>query len=391
MEKAKGKAFFYEGSWYHRTKILKDDFSIAYSKKGGFATEKEAIESYEKMLREFEDKRLALSVKRSNNITLRDYLNYWFYQVKVPEILSSTRNVWEIVLTDTLMPHITDIKLSSCTTDYFDDLLEKAAMYSRSAGNKAREFLYNAMRSAVNDGYLKNNPIEGTKPYPRGKPKITILTKDELKKLMSQMLETNWMLETMLALFCGLRKGEIYGLKFSDFDLTEQSVTISRQVTQDYIFDDNGKRIALEAVEKPPKTENSYRTLRVPLVILGELKQRSEKVEQDKLKMGDKYHDHDYICCQKNGESCSISSFNQALTKACSRAGVRQISVHSLRHIYATILLEAGVSLAKVSALLGHSSVHTTFEYYCEVIDERETIKTYLNNTFTVENEVDDE
>ena len=74
-----------------------------------------------------------------------------------------------------------------------------------------------------------------------------------------------------------------------------------------------------------------------------------------------------------------------------SRAGVRQISVHSLRHIYATILLEAGVSLAKVSALLGHSSVHTTFEYYCEVIDERETIKTYLNNTFTVENEVDDE
>lgn len=298
------------------------------------------------------------------------------------------RDVYWTVLISTVN---TDIKLSSCTTDYFDDLLEKAAMYSRSAGNKAREFLYNAMRSAVNDGYLKNNLIEGTKPYPRGKPKITILTKDELKKLMSQMLETNWMLETMLALFCGLRKGEIYGLKFSDFDLTEQSVTISRQVTQDYIFDDNGKRIALEAVEKPPKTENSYRTLRVPLVILGELKLRREKVEQDKLKMGDKYHEHDYICCQKNGESCSISSFNQALTKACSRAGVRQISVHSLRHIYATILLEAGVSLAKVSALLGHSSVHTTFEYYCEVIDERETIKTYLNNTFTVENEVDDE
>lgn len=31
-----------------------------------------------------------------DDITLRDYLNYWFYQVKVPEILSSTRNVWEI-------------------------------------------------------------------------------------------------------------------------------------------------------------------------------------------------------------------------------------------------------------------------------------------------------
>ncbi len=132
-------------------------------------------------------------------------------------------------------------------------------------------------------------------------------------------------------------------------------------------------------------------TLRVPLVILGELKRRIARVEQNKLKMGNKYRDHDYVCCQKNGEACSTSAFNQALKKACTRAGVRQISVHSLRHIYATILLEAGVSLAKVSALLGHSSVHTTFEYYCEVIDERDTIKTYLNDTFTVEYEVDDD
>lgn len=146
MEKAKGKAFFYEGSWYHRTKILKDDFSIAYSKKGGFATEKEAIESYEKMLREFEDKRLALSVKRSNNITLRDYLNYWFYQVKVPEILSSTRNVWEIVLTDTLMPHITDIKLSSCTTDYDS--------YSYNLKNHIYPKLGNMKLTDINKGQL---------------------------------------------------------------------------------------------------------------------------------------------------------------------------------------------------------------------------------------------
>ncbi len=391
MAKEKNKAFFYEGSWYHRTKILKDDFSVAYSKKGGFSTEKEATESYERMLKEFESKRLALSVKNANSITLADYLKYWFYQVKVPEIASSTRMIWELVLNDTLIPHISDIKLSNCTTDYYDDLLEKAAAYSNSSGNKAREFLYNAMRSAVNDGYLKTNPIEETKPYPRGKPKITILSRQELKKLMPEMIQTSWILETMLALFCGLRKGEIYGLKFSDFDMVERCVSISRQVTQGYIFDETGKRVALEAVEKSPKTDNSYRTLRVPLIIIGELRRRQERVEENKKKLGSEYHDHDYICCQKNGDPCSMSSFNQALKKACERAGVRKITVHSLRHMYATILLENGVSLAKVSALLGHSSVHTTFEYYCEVIDERETIKTYLNDTFAVEGEMEDD
>lgn len=42
--------------------------------------------------------------------------------------------------------------------------------------------------------------------------------------------------------------------------------------------------------------------------------------------------------------------------------------------MFATILIEQGVSLAKISGLLGHSSVNTTFEYYCDVMDENEKI-----------------
>ena len=38
--------------------------------------------------------------------------------------------------------------------------------------------------------------------------------------------------------------------------------------------------------------------------------------------------------------------------------------------MYATILMEQGVQLPKISALLGHESVNTTFEYYCEIMDE---------------------
>lgn len=48
----------------------------------------------------------------------------------------------------------------------------------------------------------------------------------------------------------------------------------------------------------------------------------------------------------------------------------------------ATILIEMNVPLVKISALLGHSSVHTTFEYYCEVMDENENILAFMNNAF---------
>ena len=55
---------------------------------------------------------------------------------------------------------------------------------------------------------------------------------------------------------------------------------------------------------------------------------------------------------------------------------------HSLRHMYASILLEQGVPLVKISALLGHSSIHTTFEFYCETMNDEDSIRDFMNMKF---------
>ncbi len=84
----------------------------------------------------------------------------------------------------------------------------------------------------------------------------------------------------------------------------------------------------------------------------------------------------------ENGKPHSVTALNNALTKLCSRNSLPHVTVHGLRHMYATILIEMKVPLVKISALLGHSSVHTTFEYYCEVMDENENILAFMNNAF---------
>ena len=72
-------------------------------------------------------------------------------------------------------------------------------------------------------------------------------------------------------------------------------------------------------------------------------------------------------------------------SKLCKKASLPSITVHGLRHMYATILIENGASLSKISALLGHSSINTTFEYYCDISDESNNIKAFMDNTFVPE------
>ena len=53
--------------------------------------------------------------------------------------------------------------------------------------------------------------------------------------------------------------------------------------------------------------------------------------------------------------------------------------------MYATILIEKGVSLAKISALLGHSSINTTFEFYIEIMEDDHRIVEFLNEQFEMD------
>lgn len=115
---------------------------------------------------------------------------------------------------------------------------------------------------------------------------------------------------------------------------------------------------------------------------MDEVMKRKRQNDLRKEQLGDQYIDKDYLSCTENGLSHSMSSLNIALSKLCNRNGLPHLTVHSLRHMYATILAEQGVPLAKISALLGHSSIHTTFEYYCEVMDEQERILSFMNDLF---------
>lgn len=386
----KKEVAFYEGNaWVHRVKLLQPDGSVKYSKRGGFQSEEEAEASYYKYEKEFKkaSRDYQMSAKPNPDVDLRDYLLYWFEDVFSQRIENTTRMVCAYVLYDLILPNMQqNIKLRYANEEYFDSLLAVVSKACESAGNKSREFLNMAMKEAVIQEYIRVNPIPATKPYPRRKPTIIILNKENVKKLLKAAYDSGWYLEILLGLFCGLRKGEISGLKFGDFDAENKTIYIQRQITSNPVIPKGESKIqSYEVIEKPPKTDNSYRLLRIPEAVAKEIEKRRALVDANKLQYGEQYFDHDYISCQENGLPHSTAAMNSALTKLCSRNGLPHITVHGLRHMYATILVEQKVPLIKISALLGHASVNTTFEYYCEVMDENERILAFMNHTFIPE------
>lgn len=386
MEK-KSVAFFERGSWYHRTKTLKEDGTVKYGKKGGFESEQDAVKAYKLAEKEFkqQQRKAVMTGKNRQEVMLKDYLIYWYEEVFSQRIKNTTKMIGAYVLYDLVFPNMEqDIKLRYVSVEYMDALLEKVSHSCASAGNTCRAYLNIAFKDAVIEGYIPRNPIPDTKAYKRKAPKVTIYSKDKLKIFLKAASKDEWYLEYLLGVFCGLRKGEILGLKFSDFDFKQHTVSVRRQLGANPVMEERSSKIAsCSVIEKDPKTFNSVRTLRIPQVIESEVLRRKSKIDEDKAALMDGYEDNDYISCQPNGRPHNMSSMNIALTKLCNRNGLTKITVHSLRHMFATILIEQGVPLVKISALLGHSSVNTTFEYYCDVMDENENIINFLNEKYS--------
>ena len=353
MEK-KSVAFFERGSWYHRTKTLNKDGTVKYGKKGGFESEQDAVKAYKLAEKEFkqQQRKLMMEGKNRQEVMLKDYLIYWYEEVFSQRVENTTKMLGAYVLYDLVFPNMEqDIKLRYVSVEYMDALLEKLSHSCASAGNTCRTYLNIAFKDAVIEGYISRN----TKPYKRKAPKVTIYSRDKLKIFLKAASKDDWYLEYLLGVFCGLRKGEILGLKFSDFDFEQHTVKIERQLGA-----------------SPVMEERSGKVLR-----------RQQVVEAHKELLLDSYEDNGYISCQPNGRPHGLSSMNTALTKLCKRNGLPKVSVHSLRHMFATILIEQGVPLVKISALLGHSSVNTTFEYYCDVMDENENIICFMNEKYS--------
>ena len=342
MSKEKRVVFFEGKSWYHRTKELQDDLTTKYGKKGGFETPEEAEKSYWEYEKRYQKKQRNLQIAKmqKTDVMLGDYLEYWFENIFSPRIETTTRMVGAYTLYNLILPSMeADIKLKYISVEYLDALLERVAKICPSAGNKGRELLSIAMKDAAGDKFISYNPMPETKPYPRAKPKVRVLGKEKLKVFLEAASKNPWYLEILLGLFCGLRKGEILGLKFQDFDFEKQTVTISKSY----------QRIKGRDVITDPKTPKSNRVIQMPAFLCDEM--------QDYIKSLYAVQPTDRIF------TVTKSYLHREMDRGAKEAGVKRIRIHDLRHSHISLLIDMGFTALAIADRVGHESIDITYRY----------------------------
>jgi integrase len=165
----------------------------------------------------------------------------------------------------------------------------------------------------------------------------------------------------VLAVTTGMGRGELLGLKWSDVDLENTSVSVRRTLTRT----DNGKRVSLGE----PKTKKSRRTIRLTPQAVQALREHLRRQLTEIELLGDQYSDHGLVFTTQRGTPINPSNLRQrSLAPLLKKAGLPHIRFHYLRHTCATLLLAKNVHPKFVQELLGHATIAITLDTYSHVM-----------------------
>ena len=162
-----------------------------------------------------------------------------------------------------------------------------------------------------------------------------------------------------LLIYGGMRRSELLGLEWQDINFTTGVVSIvrtSQYCTERGIYTDT------------TKTLESQRSFKVPRNVIEALERHRHEQEQQRYKLGDQWQDSNRLFTKWNGLPMQLNTPYQKLQKILEKNGMRQVSLHSLRHSNATLLINQGVNIKAVSSRLGHSQTSTTMNTYAHQI-----------------------
>jgi len=221
-----------------------------------------------------------------------------------------------------------------------------------------------ALKYAQKIKMLKENPADWVERPKKQKFIGDYYNKDEISALLGVIKNSPIETPLMFAIYFGLRRSEIVGIRWSSIDWINRTLTISHKIVP---VNDNGI-YRLDASDRL-KTKSSYRTMPLDDTFIAYLEGLKAQQEANKALCGNSYsYEYDgYICVNDIGQLISPNYITMAFRKLLIKNSMRHIRLHDLRHSCATLLLSLGYNMKDIQVWLGHGDIGTTMNIYAHV------------------------
>ena len=291
-----------------------------------------------------------------HQLTLSDWLEYWMDTIVRPNRAETTVYAYQKIIDNHIGPALGStplLKLAPKDIQQYYIQVQRENGLSSNTMRRHHDLLSSALRTAVRQDMLLVSPMDRVEP-PRSKLyEADFYNPEELKRLYALLAGRRLELPAKLAGSLGLRREEICGLKWENVSFERRLVYIREARTA----------FGATIVQKETKNRSSVRTLYMPedvFRLLSEEKRRQARELREPS---------GHVVLDHKGQPYSPNALSLAFTRFVRHNDLPRVTLHGLRHSFATIASFQGVSLFDIGKALGHSTPATTGRIYTHLID----------------------
>ena len=360
-----------DGRWEGRIIIgHKNDGTPMYKSVFG-KTQKATLEQLHKLL----DLYHGVDLTEECRMTLGEWLDKWLDEYMLFTIKERTREGYRKMINNQIKPHLGNRQLAYLATADIQRFYNKIKKEGRLKphpihGNelantmvrKVHMVLHQALDVAVKERLIVRNPTNGTTIPKKIRTEKQVLNDEQLGIFLNAIKqEPYWYDFFYLEIMTGLRRGEICGLKWSDLNFTDGTLTVRRSVSKG-----SGGIIIGET-----KTDAGMRKILLPRSVATLLQEKRKQAVSEWI----------FPHYANPSEPLHPDTAYRKLKVLLSKANLPSIRFHDLRHTFATHAMQGGVDAKTLSGILGHTDASFTLDTYTHVTsDMQKNASAVINN-----------
>ena len=297
----------------------------------------------------------------SPEITYSEWFEYWLTNIKGTTIRHNTQRNYRERFEVNIKPVIGRMRLCDIKPLHCQQVLNKMKdNYAGSSINQTLIAMATSFKSAVDNDLIAKNPVNSSVKSPKTiDKKERVLTREEQAKFLEAAKGTPYQYQFELLLQTGLRIGELIGLIWDNIDFEKRIIKIDRTMEFRYSFGD--------WVIGPPKSASGVRTIPMTqkaydILMYKYAERELRKVNEERFT--------NIVFLNRNGQPLKNSSYDTYIYRIADKAGIDRISMHTLRHTFATRCIEGGMKPKTLQQILGHSNIGITMNLYVHITEE---------------------